>query len=136
MLQIIKIEENYFLKTDLKDTISSLLEKVQAHNGMIKGSFADKYVVKIFTDLLNGATNLGKKYSKYYSEEYDSFENYLYKKELFEIEMIRKIDLRSDENLWALRFTTNNYSIKDIIGYEDENLPIINQTLEYINYEN
>ncbi len=136
MLQIVKIEENYFLKTDLKGTISSLLEKVQANNGMVKGSFAEKYVVKIFTDLLNGATNLGEKYSKYYSEEYDSFETYLYKKELFEMEMIRKINLQSDENLWALRFTTNNYSIKDIIGYEDENLPIINQTLEYINYEN
>lgn len=136
MLQIVKIEENYFLKTDLKGTISLLLEKVQANNGMVKGSFAEKYVVKIFADLLNGATNLGEKYNKYYSEEYDSFETYLYKKELFEMEMIRKINLQSDENLWALRFTTNNYSIKDIIGYEDENLPIINQTLEYINYEN
>ena len=45
MLQIVKIEENYFLKTDLKGTISSLLEKVQANNGMVKGSFAEKYVI-------------------------------------------------------------------------------------------
>ena len=37
---------------------------------------------------------------------------------------------------FMLRFTTNNYSIKNLIGYEDENLQIINQTLEYINHEN
>lgn len=136
MLQIVKIEENYFLKIDSRCTISTLLERVQSHNGMKKGSFAEKYVVKIITDLLNGAINLGEKYSKYYFEEYDSFEDYLYKKELFEIEMIKEINLRADETLWMLRFTTNNYSIKNIIGYEDENLQIINQTLEYINHEN
>ena len=136
MLQIVKIEENYFLKIDSRCTISTLLERLQSHNVMKKGSFAEKYVVKIITDLLNGAINLGEKYSKYYFEEYDSFEDYLYKKELFEIEMIKEINLRADETLWMLRFTTNNYSIKNIIGYEDENLQIINQTLEYINHEN
>ena len=49
---------------------------------------------------------------------------------------IEKLNLQSDETLWMLRFTTNNYSIKDIIGYEDENMQIFNQTLEYINHEN
>lgn len=136
MLQIVKIEENYFLKTDLKTTISALLEKVKCHNGMESESFAEKYVVKILTDLLTGAINLGEKYSKYYSEEYDSFDAYLYKKELLEMEMIKKINLQPNETLWMLRFTTNNYSIKNLIGYEDENLQIINQTLEYINHEN
>lgn len=136
MLQIVKIEENYFLKTDSKLTVSSLLEKVQFHNGMEKGSFAEKYVVKIITDLLTGAVDLGEKYNKYYCEEYDTFDDYLYKKELFEKDTIEKLNLQSDETLWMLRFTTNNYSIKDIIGYEDENLQIINQTLEYINHEN
>lgn len=136
MLQIVKIEENYFLKTDSRLTISTLLEKVKCHNGMERGSFAEKYVVKILTDLLTGAINLGEKYSKYYSEEYDTFDTYLYKKELLEMEMIKKINLQSDETLWMLRFTTNNYSIKNLIGYEDENLQIINQTLEYINHEN
>lgn len=136
MLQIVKIEKNYFLKIDSELIISTLLEKVRCNNGMRKGSFAEKYVVKIITDLLTGAINLGEKYSKYYIEEYDSFDDYLYKKELFEKETIKKLNLQSNETLWMLRFTTNNYSIKDLIGYEDENLQIINQTLEYINHEN
>ena len=38
----------------------------------------EKYVVKIITDLLTGAINLGEKYSKYYVEEYDNFHDYLY----------------------------------------------------------
>ena len=110
MLQIVKIEENYFLKTDSILTISTLLEKVQCHNGMERGTFAEKYVVKIITDLLNGAINLGEKYSKYYSEEYDTFDIYLYKKELFEMNTIKKINLQSDETLWMLRFTTHQFT--------------------------
>ena len=136
MLKIVKIKENYFLKTDSELSISTLLEKVQCNSGMDKGSFAEKYVVKIITDLLTGAINLGEKYNKYYLEEYDAFEDYLFKKELFEKETIKKLNIQSNETLWLLRFTINNYSIKDIIGYEDENLQIINQTLEYINHEN
>ena len=41
-------------------------------------SFAEKYVVKIITDLLTGAINLGEKYRKYYIDEYDTFDNYLF----------------------------------------------------------
>lgn len=136
MLQVVKIHENYFLKANSTLNISTLLKQVQCHNGMKKGSFAENYVVKIISDLLNGAINLGDRFTKYYFDEYDSFETYLYKKELFESEMIEKLELKPDETLWMLRMLTNNYSIRDIIGYEDENLQIINQTLEYIYYEN
>jgi hypothetical protein len=102
---------------------------------MKKGSFAEKYVVKILTDLISGAVNLGEMYRKYYFEEYESFEKYLYKKELLETETIQKMKLGVDESLWMLRFTTNSYSVSSILGYEDENLSIINQTLEYVDNE-
>lgn len=88
------------------------------------------------TDLISGAVDLNEIYRRYYSEEYESFEEYLYKKELLEIETIKGIKLRSDQSLWRLRFTRNNYSIKSILGYEDENLQIINKTLEYVLNEN
>ena len=109
---------------------------IREHNGMKKGSFAESYVIKILMDLISGAVNLGEKYKKYYFEEYESFEEYLYKKELLETEVIQSIKLGTDESLWILRFTSNNYLIDSILGYEDENLQIINKTLEYVFNEN
>lgn len=136
MLEIVKIQDLYFLRTNFKLRIPDLIKRIKRQNGMKEDSFAEKYVIKILTDLLSGAIDLSEKYRRYYSEEYESFEDFLYKKELFEPEDIRKLELGIDDYLWMLRFTTNSYSVKSILGYEDENLPIINQTLEYINYEN
>lgn len=136
MLEIVKIQDLYFLRTNFKLRIPDLIKRIKRQNGMKEDSFAEKYVIKILTDLLSGAIDLSEKYRRYYSEEYESFEDFLYKKELFEPEDIRKLELGIDDYLWMLRFTTNSYSVKSILGYKDENLPIINQTLEYINYEN
>lgn len=136
MIEIIKVEGIYFLKTDLRFSVSGLVEKIQNHNGMAKGSFAEDYVIRILTDLIAGAIDMREKYARFYSEEYASFEEYLYKKELLEKETIQNIKLEIDETLWMLRFTSNNYSIKSILGYDDENLQIINQTLEYVYNEN
>lgn len=135
MLEISKIQDRYYLRMKSGLHISDLLEMIQQKNGMRDGSFAEEYVIRILTDLLSGAIDLGERYRRYYSEEYESFDMFLYKKELFELEDIRKLKLGIDDSLWMFRFTTNNYSIEKILGYEDENLPIINQTLEYINYE-
>lgn len=132
MLEVVKVEGMYFLKTDSKFTISDFLEKIQTHNGMIKGSFAEDYVIRILRDLIVGAIDMREKYERFYSEEYDSFEEYLYKKECLEKETILNIKLERDESIWMLRFTSNNYSIMSILGYDDENLQIINQALEYV----
>ena len=136
MLEIIKVEDAYFLKADFGFCIHDFIETIQLHNGMKEGSFAESYVVRILTDMILGAVNWGEKYWKYYSEEYESFEEYLYKKELLEKESIQSINLQPNESLWRLEFTSNNYSIKSILGYEDENLQTINKTLEYIFNEN
>lgn len=136
MLQILKVGEFYFLKMNSDLTIPILLEKLKYNNGMKKGSLAEKCVISIITNLLTNAINFSEKYSKYYLEEYDDFESYLYKKELLEMETIETINLKSDESLLMLSSTINNCSINDIIGYEDEYLQIINKMLEYINHEN
>lgn len=136
MLEIIKIEDTYFLKADFEFKVSNLIKMIRKNNGMKKESFAEGYVIKILTDLISGAVNLVEIYRRYYSEEYGSFEEYLYKKELLEIETIQGIKLGPEDSLWRLRFTSNNYSIKSILGYEDENLQIINKTLEYVYNEN
>jgi len=136
MIEIIKVEETYYLKTDLKFNLSDFERKIQNHNGMKRGSFAEEYVIKILTDLIAGAIDMGEKYAIFYHEEYASFEEYLYKKELLEKDTTQNINLKANESLWRLRFTSNDYSIGSILGYDDENLQIINQTLEYIDNEN
>lgn len=136
MLKIIKAEETYFMKTDFDFVISDFTEKLLVHNGMKKRSFAEGYVIRILTTLIAGAIDMREKYNRFYFEEYDSFEEYLYKKELLEKETIQDINLKANELLWMLRFTSNDYSIKSILCYDNENLQIINQTLEYIYNEN
>lgn len=136
MLKVVHIEDEYYLKSDSEIKMADILELVYKNNGMRKGSFAEKYVIKILSDLLFGAIDLKRKYQKYYANEYKSLSEYLYKKELLEKEMIDALNLNESETIWKLRFATNNYSIKEIIGYEDENLGIINQTLEYMQNEN
>ena len=70
MLEIIKIEDTYFLKADSEFSVYNFIEMIREHNGMKKGSFAESYVIKILMDLISGAVNLGEKYKKYYFEEY------------------------------------------------------------------
>lgn len=136
MLKVVHIEDGYYLKSDSEIKMVDILELVYKNNGMRKGSFAEKYVIKILSDMLFGAIDLKRKYRKYYANEYKSLSEYLYKKELLEKETIDALNLNESEAIWKLRFATNNYSIKEIIGYEDENLGIINQTLEYMQNEN
>ncbi len=136
MLKVVHIEDGYYLKSDSEIKMVDILKLVYKNNGMRKGSFAEKYVIKILSDMLFGAIDLKRKYRKYYANEYKSLSEYLYKKELLEKETIDALNLNESEAIWKLRFATNNYSIKEIIGYEDENLGIINQTLEYMQNEN
>lgn len=136
MLKIVNVEGTYYLKSDCELKLTEILEHIHMNNGMRKESFAEKYVVKILSDMLMGAIDLNREYQKYYSKEYASLTEYLYKKQLFEKEAIDQLNLSECETLWKLQFNRNNYSIKDIIGYEDQNLGVINQTLEYIQNEN
>lgn len=136
MLKIVNVEGTYYLKSDCELKLTEILEHIHMNNGMRKESFAEKYVVKILSDMLMGAIDLNREYQKYYSKEYESLAEYLYKKELFEKKTIDQLNLSECETLWKLQFNRNNYSIKDIIGYEDQNLGVINQTLEYIQNEN
>ena len=47
MLEIIKIEDTYFLKADSEFNVYNFIEMIRGHNGMQKGSFAESYDIKI-----------------------------------------------------------------------------------------
>lgn len=130
-MEVIKCDEEYYLKTEFGFDLLLFVEKVRANSGMKKDSFADRYVIKIVSDLLIGAVDLGKKYQKYYSMEYDTFTQYLYKKEMFDNSLIERFNLQETETIWKLRSKNDT-----IIGYKNENLEIINQALELFENEN
>ena len=136
MNRILYIDESYFLILDKTVSPDALLERCRKRSGMKLNSFADMYVNKIMSGILGGAIDLYGRYMKYYSEEYDTFSDYLYQKELFEKDFVETINLGKEENLWKLNFTRNDYSIKSIVGYENENLSIINIMLEELLREN
>lgn len=127
-MEIIKNDEECYLKTEFGFDLLYFIEKVKANSGMKKNSFAERYVIKIVSDLLIGAVDLGKKYQKYYSIEYDTFSQYLYKKEMLDSGLIERFNLQ-EETIWKLRSKNDT-----ILGYNNENLAIINQALRL--YEN
>ena len=51
---------------------------------MRQNSFAERYSKKIFQILFQNAIDLKQQYEKYYAEEYESFEKFLYQKELWD----------------------------------------------------
>ena len=129
MCKIIKLDKNYYLKAKRESQIDEVLRQVKEKTKMRKGSFADKYVAKIMTGILHEAVDLRVRYERYYAEEYRSFEDYLYNKELFDKDIIEELALQENETLFRLSFSNNDYSITSIIGYEDENFPVINQLI-------
>ena len=60
MLEIVKIQDLYFLRTNFKLRIPDLIKRIKRQNGMKEDSFAEKYVIKILTDLLSGAIDLSE----------------------------------------------------------------------------
>ncbi|MFR8987573.1 MAG: hypothetical protein ACLVIS_02535 [Dorea longicatena] len=124
-------DEECYIKTRKEFDISSFIERIKANSGMKKNSFADKYVIKIFSDLLIGAVDLGKRYRKYYSIEYDTLHQYLYRKEMLDENLIDNFELSENETVWKLRYKNNT-----ILGYENENLEVINQALRLFENEN
>lgn len=127
-MEIIKSDEECYLKTEFGFDLLFFIEKVKANSGMKKNSFAERYVIKIVSDLLIGAVDLGK---KYYSMEYDTFTQYLYKKEMLDNSLIERFNLHEEETIWKLRSKNDT-----IIGYNNENLAIINQFLRLYENEN
>lgn len=127
-----KSDDDYYLITPEMVKMEIILKAICNNTGMKKNSFADLEVNKIFSDLFSNAVDLKDIYNKYYAEEYDSFKKFLYNHETMENEFIDTINLSENETLWDLKYHINNYGIKDIIGFNNENLPILNCFLEGI----
>ena len=131
-MRITGIGEKYYLIAPEGLGVYGILEVLSNYTGMRKDSFADMQVKRIFSDLFRGAVDLKACYRKYYIKEYDTFREFLYQKETLEYGSIDSMELREGEALWELKYTINGYNVRDLIGYENENLPLFNDFLEGI----
>ena len=102
---------------------------------MRKDSFAEYYVKRILNNIISGGINLTEFYEKYYKNEYSSFKQFLYNKELIDYEDIEKLSCKDNEILWRLNPYSNSYNIQNLIEFNDEILIIINRLLVEVGYE-
>lgn len=69
------------------------------------------------------------------TNEYSSFIQFLYNKELIDYEDIEKLSFKDNEILWKLNPYSNSYNIQNLIEFNDEILIIINRLLVEVSYE-
>lgn len=131
-MRVVKLnsEENILYAVVKKDfTFEKLKTELEKANHMRRGSFADKYFRVIVQDIFQYTEDLRQYYQDYYAFEYDNFEDFLYKKQLFEREDIGKLNLQPEEHLLKLETDLKGYNIQNILFYEDSGIELLNKVL-------
>ncbi len=129
-MKIIKINEEFYCITDEKFN-GIFYDNIP----MKKNSFAFKSTIKILEELFKHSLDLKQDYLKYYYQEYDDFETYLYHKELLESDIIKNLNIKEWETLLKLRVDLSNYNTITLLEYEEGIVDTLNQFLEGINNE-
>ena len=132
MCIIIRLDETYYLKVKSDITPEFIIKQIIKNCGMRKDSFGEYYVKRILNNILSGGINLTEFYEK---NEYSSFIQFLYNKELIDYEDIEKLSFKDNEILWKLNPYSNSYNIQNLIEFNDEILIIINRLLVEVSYE-
>jgi len=123
MMKIIKIGEEFYCIAPKNIDFNTFLEKFLKLAMVRKNSFAEMYFKKIYNCVFNGYVDMKKMYTKYYIDEYESFEKYLYNKELLNNNDIKKINkyCKKGNSIYKLNIDSNSYNISGYFKY-DENL--------------
>lgn len=114
-----------FAYEELKGRISDALH-------LRKDSFADFYSKRIFQAFFQYARDLKKEYLEYYRQEYESFADYLYIKELMNWADIEILDLGEHKTLLKLDTNLASYNADNLVEYEGNSIDILNQVLKEI----
>lgn len=122
-MKIIKIGEEFYCIAPNNIDFNTFLEKFLKLAMVRKNSFAETYLKKIYNCVFNGYVDMKNMYTKYYIDEYESFEKYLYNKELLNNNEIKKINKYCEKgnSIYKLNIDSNSYNISGYFKY-DENL--------------
>lgn len=122
-MKIIKISDEFYCIAKKDIDFNTLKEKFLKLSKVRKGSFAENYLKKIYNCVFTSYIDIKEIYRKYYIDEYESFEQYLYNKELLgkkEINQLKKY-CKESYNIYKLNIDSNSYNISGYFKY-DENL--------------
>ena len=72
-------KEDYYCKVYETYSLEKFRKELYKHLDMRKKSFADQYTKKIVMDFFRYAKDLKKEYLNFYAQEYDNFQNFLFK---------------------------------------------------------
>lgn len=106
-------------------------KKIIEMSNVRKDSLAEKYLTFIFKSMFKYLIDLKKDYDDYYNLEYNSFEDYLYNKELLETNDINTLmnDLNEKETVYLANIALSSYNADNLFAYDEDIIKKINQLL-------
>lgn len=131
-MKIFRLGESYYCIMKKKYNLDKIKELYLKKAKVKKGSFAAEYVVTIFNNVFYNAVDLKKDYNDFYTDEYNSFNDFLYHKKLFSRKDIGNFGIHQDQTLLELNLNRNNYNTKTLFEYEDNFIKVFNEMLEGI----
>ena len=134
-MELLSVNGEYVCKVHKGFNMQKLEEALRNQLSMRKDSFAEQYSLKIFRDLFRYARDLRQEYDEYYREEYDSFSEFLYKREFWEVPDIKKVALTESETVLKLRVSSSSYNLDTLLSYDEYDnsfIEIVTQILEEI----
>lgn len=131
-MKILFLDGRYYCKVQKGFSQKTLEAYLSRNLEMRERSFAAQYTKKIFRDLFKYARDLKQEYQDYYAQEYDSFEAFLYHKELWRHTCIDSLVLSPEETVLELQIHQSSYNTDSLLDYDENGLAIINQMLEEV----
>lgn len=131
-MRILNLAGQYYCKADDSFVYEELDKRISDALHLRKDSFAEFYSKRIFQAYFQYARDLKKEYLSYYRQEYESFADYLYKKELLDWAHIDILDLSEHQTLLKLNINLTSYNADNLIEYEENGIDILNQALKEI----
>lgn len=131
-MKILSVDGRYYCKVRNGFSLKILEAYLSRNLEMREESFAAQYTKKIFRDLFKYARDLRQEYQDYYAQEYDNFEIFLYRKELWRHTCIDSLALCPEETVLELQPHQSNYNTDSLLNYDENGLAIINQMLEEV----
>lgn len=131
-MKIIKIGEEFYCIAPNNIEFNTFLEKFLKLSKVRKNSFAEKYLKKIYNCAFTSYIDMKEMYTKYYIDEYECFEKYLYNKELLNNNEIKQISkyCKDGYSVYKLNIDSNSYNISGYLKYDENLIKNLNLLIE------
>lgn len=121
-MKITFFHNRYWLISTTEVNFLLLWEAFLKDNKIEEGCFVYIYCKKIFDAFFRYSINLREQYTKFYNIEYETFDQYLFEKELLDKGVIENLLKEFGDELWIYQINVSNmsYNINSLLEYNDE----------------